>query len=514
MLLLFAASMLTSANAADLVQVDSGMLEGMAAADPSIRLFKGVPYAQPPVGELRWKEPQPLKAWEGVRKATEWGNRCAQGQMFSDIYSRETGSSEDCLYLHIWTPAKSSKAKKIPVYVWFHGGGFAVGSGGEGRYDGEYLARQGIVVVNVNHRLGIFGFFSHPELTKESPNKASGNYGLLDQAAALQWVKKNIGAFGGDPNNVTIGGESAGSISVCGLMASPLSKDLFQKAIGESGSFLTAQGASSNLKPLAETELAGVNFAESIGAKSLADLRAMSAENLLAAVGKSRGMSFWPNIDGYFFPSSPNEIYAKGQQAHVPLLAGWNSSEMGMMAKMQKPTAATFPDTLRQQFKEKTDLAIKLYPASTDEEAMQSAADLASDSFIVFVTWKWIEEHLRTGKAPIYRFLFSRFTPPADGSRSFGAAHASEIPYAFNTLDLYKDAGRAPEDRQTARTMSAYWASFIKSANPNGKGLPHWPEFGGTRQVMNIDVISKAEPEKHRDRYEFADSLNNKYNIK
>jgi para-nitrobenzyl esterase len=364
--------------------------------------------------------------------------------------------------------------------------------------------------VNANHRLGIFGFFAHPELTRESPHHVSGNYGLLVQAAALQWVKKNIAAFGGDPDNISIGGESAGSISVSGLMASPVSKNLTHKAIGESGSFLMAKGSSSRLLSLAESEQAGAKFAESIGAKSLKELRAMSAENLLAAASKDRNARFWPNIDGYFFPEDPNAIYATGKQAHIPLLAGWNSSEMGMMVNFQKPTAATFMDTLKQQFKDRAGEALMLYPASTDEEARQSAADLASDGFIVFATWKWIDEHLKTGQAPVYRYLFSRFTPPADGSQPYGAAHATEIPYAFNTLDLYKDAKRAPEDRHTARTMSGYWANLIKSGNPNGTGLPEWPEFDKTGQVMNIDGISRAEPAKHKARYEFMDTHDSK----
>lgn len=492
------------ARSADFVTVEGGVLEGTVAEDSAVRLFKGIPYAAPPVGELRWREPQPVKAWSGVRKASEWGDRCAQGKMFDDIYSRETASSEDCLHLHVWTPVPAAKKVKLPVYVWFHGGGFAVGSGGEGRYDGTHLARQGIVVVNVNYRLGIFGFFSHPELTAESPHRASGNYGLLDQVAAIQWVRKNITAFGGDPNNITVGGESAGSMSVSALMASPLSRRLIHKAIGESGSLLRAEGAPSGFKSLKESEEAGAKFAEKIGARSLADLRALSTDSLITAMSKNPGVSFGTNIDGYYFPTDPSGIYAQGLQARIPLLAGWNSSEMGMIPN-EKTTAATFIETVKREFGEKAEEALKLYPASTDEEAKQSAADLASDGFIVFSTWKWIEKHRATG-APVYRFLFSRFTQPENGPKVYGAFHAAEIPYAFNALDLYKDARRAPEDRRTAEIMSAYWANFVKTGNPNGKGLPQWPEFGGGRMVMNIDSVSRAEPEKNRARYELRDN--------
>jgi len=505
-LTVIAASIATIAMAASpLVKIDSGTLEGTLNTDQSVRIFRGVPFAAAPIGDLRWKAPQPVTPWKGVRKAVEWGNYCAQNTLFPDIVNRDS-ASEDCLYLHVWAPTELPKGKKAAVFVWYHGGGFMVGSGSEPRYDGEYLAKQGIIVVNVNYRLGVLGFFSHPELTKESPNHASGNYGLLDQAAALRWVQKNISAFGGDPGKVTIGGESAGSISVCGLMASPLSRKLIHGAIGESGSFNTAEGQKGSMPSLTESEQAGVKFTESIGAKSLADLRAMPVKDLLAAaqkVGGGMGRAFWPNIDGYFFPKNPNEIYAKGEQAQIPLMAGWNSAESPWMAMGPKPTAASLSNALKQTFKDKAEEAAKLYPSATDEEAAQSTVDLASDSFIVFSTWKWIEDQAKTAKAPIYRFLFCRYAPPAAGQKAFGATHAAEIPYAFNTLDLYKEASRLPDDYATAKTMSAYWANFIKTGNPNGQGVAEWPEFRNTHQVIHIDTVSKAEPEQHRARYEF-----------
>ena len=329
-----------TARAANDVRTDAGSVEGTASADGKVRIFKGIPFAAPPVGDLRWKAPQPAAHWTGVKKATEFGARCMQGNIYGDMAFRDSGPSEDCLYLNVWTPATSANAH-LPVMVWIYGGGFAAGATSEGRQDGEVLAKKGVVVVSMNYRLGIFGFFSHPELDKESGHNASGNYGLLDQVAALQWVRKNIAAFGGDPGNVTIFGESAGSFSVSALMASPLSKDLFQRAIGESGSFL---GKGLGTRTLAASEADDGKFAESIGAASLAALRAKPAADLLAAAMKQKDVRFWPNIDGYFFPKDPHAIYANGEQCHVPLLAGWNRDEGSYRAFFQKadPTVEEF----------------------------------------------------------------------------------------------------------------------------------------------------------------------------
>ena len=300
------------------VRTEAGSVEGSTSADGKVQIFKGIPYAAPPVGALRWKEPQPVPSWQGVRKATEFGARCMQGNVFGDMVFREAAPSEDCLYLNVCTP-KASPDAKLPVMVWIYGGGFQAGATSEPRQDGEHLAHKAVVVVSMNYRLGIFGFFSHSELTKESPHHASGNYGLQDQAAALQWVRKNIAAFGGDPENVTIFGESAGSFSVSALMASPTSKALLHRAIGESGAFF---GRTLTAKPLAESEQDGVKFAQSIGADTLEKLRGMTAQQTLDAASKDKNaFRFGPDIDGYFFPESPSEIYAKGNEAHVTLLA-------------------------------------------------------------------------------------------------------------------------------------------------------------------------------------------------
>ena len=428
--------------------------------------------------------------------------------MFGPFRSREKEMGEDCLYLNVWTTARSAGEKR-PVLVTFHGGGFAAGSASEARGDGEWFAKQGIVVVAPNYRLGLFGFLAHPELTRESGGQGSGNYGLLDQAAALLWVQKNVAAFGGDPGNVTINGESAGSMSVSAHMASPLTKHLVHKAIGQSGAFFPSPTRGMVEKSLADKEQDGLKLATLVGASSLAELRAKPAGELLAAVMKAtRGWGYSPGLDGYFLPEKVSDVHAAGKQSKIPLLAGWTSSEMGMAVAMnpQKPTPATFPDQLKKQFDASAEAAAKLYPAATDAETLQSAADLASDLFISYSTWKWIEAHLKTGSAPVYRYRFDRALPEANGANRFGAMHASDIEYSFHTLDS-KEAAWQPEDRRTEDTMAAYFANFVKTGNPNGPGLPEWPEFGKTRQVMHLDAASKAAPEKHRARYEFLESV-------
>ncbi len=496
------------AAAANQVRVAGGIVEGVVGTDASVRVFEGIPFAAPPVGNLRWKAPQPVVPWKGVRKADAWATHCMQGPMFGPLHSRGEGMAEDCLYLNVWTPAGSADAQRRPVLVVFHGGGFAAGAGSEPRTDGEWFARQGIVVVEPNYRLGVFGFLAHPELSAESHGHGSGDYGMLDQAAALRWVKENIAAFGGDPDDVTINGESAGSLSVSALMVSPLTKDLVHKAIGESGSFFPTPTGDLAEKSLAEKEKDGVKLAASLGAASLAALRAIPADQLLAAVMKqNHGWGYWPGVDGYFLPKPVAQLYAEGRQAKIPLLAGWNSSEMGMAIAMnpQKPTPASFTEQLKKQFGDRAADALAVYPATDDAQLLQTAADLASDMFIAYSTWKWIDTQAASG-APVYRYRFDRVLPEANGSNRYGAPHAVDLEYAFNTLDS-KQADWQPEDRETARTMATYFANFVKTGDPNGAGVPEWPEFGKTRKVMYLDAKSGAGPEQHRARYEFLDSI-------
>ena len=347
------------------VKTASGVVEGKD--DGAVRAFLGIPYAAPPVGDLRWKPPVAAAKWDGVRKATEFGSHCMQGKVYGDMNFRDAGGSEDCLTLNVWVPAKSS-GTKLPVMVWIYGGGFVAGTTSEMRQDGTHLAQQGVIVVSMNYRLGVFGFFVHPELAKESGHNAAGNYGLLDQVAALHWVHDNIAAFGGDPGNVTIFGESAGSFSVSAQMASPLAKGLFQKAIGESGAAFHSGGLS--FEPLSEREGKDVKAVSAkLGVSTLAELRALPAQKLLDAFSppQSPGFDFGPDVDGYFLPEPVPAIFAAGKQNDVPLLAGWNHDEGSFEVAFspQKPTAESMKATAQKEFGDKAAEFLKLYPSDT-----------------------------------------------------------------------------------------------------------------------------------------------------
>lgn len=501
---------------ADEVKTEAGVVAGTTNADHSVRMFKGVPFAAPPVGKLRWKPPQPAPKWTGVRHADKFGSACLQTDVFGDITFRDSQPSEDCLTLNIWMPAKPASTK-LPVFLWYYGGGFVAGGSSERRYDGENLAKKGILVVEPNYRLGVFGFFSHPELTRESGH--SGNYGLLDQVAALKWVVDNIAAFGGDPHNITIGGESAGSFSVCALMASPLSRDLFQRAIGESGAFFPSRkDGDLVVKPLSETEQFGVKFAESLGAKTLAEMRAKKGEELLLAAAKlDRGFAFGPNIDGYFLRSDAETIYSQGVQAHVPLLAGWNADEGKgeIVFAPQKPTAKSFAERAQQRFGDQAAEFLKLYSATTDGEAIVSAEQLSGDDFIAYSTWKWINLQDTTGHAPVYAYNFDQVPAVKPGAMKngvpaseAGARHAGEIPYVFQTLK-FEDVPWTVGDFKVSDAMSTYWANFVKTGNPNGNGLPAWPTYDKDNGFQIMHLSGKqihAAPEANRARYLFLDA--------
>lgn len=485
----------------------NGTLEGIT--EPSgIRSFKGIPFAAPPIGELRWKPPQPAANWQGVRKADKFGPRAMQNPIFGDMAFRSEGMSEDCLYLNVWTPAKSSR-ESLPVLVYFFGGGFQAGDGSEGRYDGESMARKGIVAITVNYRLNVFGFMAHPELTKESPNHASGNYGLLDQYAALLWVRENIATFGGDPKKVTIAGESAGSIAVSAQMASPLSKKLFAGAIGESGSLM---GALTPV-PLADAEAAGTKFAATNGVNSLAELRGLPATKLLEFIGKRGAPWFSLTIDGYFLQKDPFALFAAGEQAKVPILVGWNSEESNARGVLgqDKPTVANFEKAVKRLYPKNGDQAFKVYHPVTDDEVMAVATDLASDRFIAFSTWRWADAHSQTGGKPVYRYYFSHARPamksPTGNNSGLpkGAPHASEIEYALGNLDKNNVYAWTPDDFKVSDIMQTYFANFIKKANPNGKNLPKWNPVKANKPAgfMHIDTETKLETEQHRDRYLF-----------
>ena len=488
---------------ANQVRTTSGIVEGADAKAPGVRMFLGIPYAASAAGERRWTPPEPALAWEGVRMATTFGDRCVQTNPFPDMVFASPAESEDCLSLSIWTPATAS-SDRLPVMVWIHGGGFFAGAADEGRHEGSTLASRGVVIVEPNYRLGAMGFLAHPELTAASPEKASGNYGLLDQAAALRWVRDNIDQFGGDPGNVTIFGESAGSLSVNALMASPLAAGLFHRAIGQSGGYFSSQTLP--LLSLVEAEKRGTALATTLRASSLADLRSRPAAEIVKGTG-NEPTNFAPIIDGHFLAADIRDVFADGRQSPVPLLAGWNSAEI----KLPPMTRAQFLARIRTQFPDDYAAALKVYPAGTDEEASRSAVALASDVFMGYGTWKWIETHTATGKAQVFRYLFDQIVPTATGSPAPddpGAGHATDIEYVFNAFESRKLAWR-PEDREVAELMGSYWTNFAKTGNPNGSGLPNWPAWstGAARQVMRLNATSRAEEEQHRARYELHDAV-------
>lgn len=502
----------TASSGANLkVETDKGKVEGVLTADQKVVAFKGIPFAAPPVGNLRWQPPQPAAAWKGVRSAKEFGSHCYQSVSYGDMVFHDAGPSEDCLTLNVWAPANAKRAS-LPVMVWIYGGGFAAGGTSESRQDGEFLPKRGVVVVSMNYRLGIFGFFAHPELTAESAHHASGNYGLMDVAAALQWVKGNIAAFGGDPSNVTIFGESAGSFAVSAEMASPLSKDLISKAIGESGGAFFSGGLS--FDPLASTEAKGVAFArDQLHVTTLANMRKVPAADLLAAdTAKTTPPPPWfaPDVDGYFLPDSVPNIYAAGKQAHIPLLAGWNADEMraAVIFAKTKPTADSFAKQAQTDFGPNAPKFLAAYGASSDADALTAAGDFAGDRFIAFSTWRWLEAHMQTGSAPVYRYLFELGSPgDKNHAATMGAFHSDEIEYVFGALDSRPEAVWRPEDRKLSDLMGAYWTNFARTGDPNGPGLPAWPKYGVADgwQTMHLDANSSAKPDSHRDRYLFLD---------
>jgi para-nitrobenzyl esterase len=530
---LFAAALFTislpllgSADAGLRVKTAQGKIEGKLSSDGQVREFLGIPYAAPPIGPLRWKPPQPAAKWHGVRPATSFGNRCIQSSVFPDMIFRDAGQSEDCLTLNVWTPA-NAKGGKLPVMVWIYGGGFTAGATSEPRQDGEHLAHRGVLVVSMNYRLGIIGFFAHRELAAESPQHASGNYGLMDQTAALNWVQRNIAEFGGDPKNVTIFGESAGSFAVSAQMASPISQGLFAHAIGESGGAFSHTGLT--FPSLTVSEKRDEEFAKNaFGNSSLRALRALSADELVkAATSKQPGIPrFGPNVDGFFLPDSVPSIYAEGKQAHVPLLAGWNKDEGapqivnaanienvaavelsgGDQIERGPPTQESLRELAKKDFGEQADAFLKAYSAGTDEEAVRVAKDYSGDRFIAFSTWAWLEAQVKTGNAPVYRYYFE-LGSPGDPHHpvSYGAFHSDDIEYVFGNLDFRKGAPWRPEDYKLSELLQSYWTNFAKTGNPNAPGLPNWPTYDapGGWQVMHLSASPEAKPDQHRDRYLF-----------
>ncbi|WP_114939339.1 carboxylesterase/lipase family protein [Mucilaginibacter endophyticus] len=475
-LLLLVSSAFSQNKSLDVVATDAGKVSGYQAGD--VHIYKGIPFAAPPVGDLRWRAPQPAKPWDGVKKCTEFAASPMQGKPDPfGVYTREflipyEPISEDCLYLNVWTAAKISTEKR-PVLVYIYGGGFVSGGAGVPIYDGEAMAKKGIIFVVINYRVGIFGFFAHPELTKESPHHASGNYGLMDQLAALKWVKQNIAAFGGDPDRVTIAGQSAGSMSVNCLVASPLGKGLFNGAIAESGASFISPRGSGGLK---EAEESGLKTATTLGVSSLAELRSKSAAELVGK-GQSR-----PVIDGYVLPESIADIFNEHKQNDVPVLTGWNEDD----AFVGPPkTAEDYKKMISTQYGADADELLKLYPAGSDQEAATSQTRINRDQIFGMQNYTWANIQSEKAKSKIYVYRFTRRLPATADFVKYGAFHTGEVAYAYDNLKFLNRPWE-PVDQQLANTMSTYWANFAKTGNPNGKGVPTWPAYTASDNKIMI----------------------------
>ncbi|SRR6266702_3662576 len=513
-----ASVMTSSANAQnDPRTVDGGQVVGVQGRDPGVLIFRRIPYAAPPIGELRWRAPQPVKAWTGVKTAGDFGAACV-GRNFGSIPAG--GMSEDCLYLNVWTPTTGVDAQ-LPVLVWIHGGGFQGGSGYHPSYEGEGLAKQGVVVVTFNYRVGIFGSLAHPDLTRESGVNASGNYGFLDQVAALQWVQRNIGSFGGNPNKVTIAGESAGAYSVSALTASTMGRGLFRAAIAESGGFLVPKRDA--MRTLIDSEKIGVDFAKSVGAPNVASLRDMSADRLMKAVERMPDFfAFQPGIDGAFLTEPVYATYSKNQEAKVPILIGSNTDEGAFLLPPQRSSVKELEARIDQTFGANGRLVRSLYPTNTPAEMLRSELNLYADDGFNYPMWKWAELHGHDG-SPVYYYLFGRVLPSLPDQsykgiprEQIGAFHGDEVPYAFGNLDLVNGAldgaprkGRWEEaDYTLSRTMLSYWANFVKTGNPNGPELPNWPRYADStgNVLMHFDTRTEARPDERTSRLKALDA--------
>ena len=486
------------------IHLKQGLIMGNSRDNNGVLSYKGIPYAKAPIGDLRWKTPQKMKAWTGTLDATQFGNSCISS--LEDDPMKVTTKSEDCLNLNVWTPAKSSD-EKLPVMVWIHGGGFQFGSSSEKSMDGTKLAEKGVVIVTFNYRLGVLGFLAHPELDKEGP---SGNYGLQDQIAALKWVKENIADFGGDPNNVTIFGESAGAMSEGILTVSPLAEGLFHKVIAQSGAFWDNKNGP--LESFEEAHTRGITYMNKMGAKSIKELRAMSAEDLAQASlwNFSRSpitTAFSPNVDRYVLPDFPAHLYAQNKQMKVPLLAGWTSAEYYPFTAFSLPhdTPEEFKAAATRMFgKEKIDEFLKLYPASNTEQTKESAYSFVSDFAISEQTWYWLEMQHRSGNVPVYGYEFGYTSPYLPI-----ASHISDVTFVFGTLTpqviIHSNTPPSETDYKMSDLIMTYWTNFAKTSNPNGSGLPYWPSYDEKKniQYLNNQVEGKPIDELQLKRFHF-----------
>jgi para-nitrobenzyl esterase len=478
------------------VQTDNGPVSGNKSGEISI--FKGIPFAAPPVGDLRWKAPQPAKKWTGVLKCDKFSASPMQGKpvpfmMWTEEFITPPESlSEDCLYLNIWTPAKSAR-EKLPVFVWIYGGGFSSGSAACAVYDGEDMSKKGVVFVSINYRVGVFGFLAHPGLSAESDNKVSGNYGLLDQVAALKWIRKNIEAFGGDPQKVTIAGQSAGSMSVCALVVSPLAKGLFRGAIAQSGGILSSFMNNS----LADAEKSGVSFMEKLKASNIEELRKKTAEELITAGG-----SFRPVYDGYVIPVDVFGAFKNGLFNDVPMMAGWVTGDGSLMGT-QTMTPEKYKQQAVEKYGEKAGEYLKIFPGTTSDQVTSSLKESGLMQFAALPAYLWAG----FSKSKAYIYQFSHIPVDKPGFPNYGAFHTSEVPFALHTLHLWKRPWR-DVDFTVEKTMNDYWVNFVKNGNPNGEGVPEWGVYDkSTGIIMEIGDKSQSQPGLHKDEFGFLEGI-------
>jgi len=469
-LLLSAALLQAAGPAPQTAKVEGGLIQG--TSEGGLSVYKGIPFAAPPTGELRWKSPQPVKPWQGTRSATGFAPQCMQGGN-----APPNGMSEDCLYLNVWTPAKSHK-ERVPVLVWIYGGGFSGGATSVPDYSGEKLAGRGVVLVSIAYRVGMFGFFAHPELSAESAHRVSGNYGLLDMIEGLRWVQRNIAAFGGDPRKVTVFGESAGGIAVSMLCSSPLAKGLFHGAISQSGGsfgpFSKSPSPGENMRVLADSEASGAEFAGRVGAQSIDKLRALSSTQIMEALRNQRGMS-WPIVDGWVIPDDQHRLYEAKRFNDTPILVGYNSDEGASFT--QARTAADYIAGVQRRYGPFAERLIQAYPVSGDT-VPKSARDLARDSAFGWHTWTWARLQSRLGKGKVYSYYFDQHpaVSPVPAQPDRGSPHGAEVVYVFEHLKPERKY-RAEGDERISEAMATYWTNFAKHGNPNGPGVPEWPAF-------------------------------------
>jgi para-nitrobenzyl esterase len=480
------------------VKTDAGLVQG--SYKDGVTIYKGIPFAAPPVGDLRWKAPQPVTKWEGVKQTTQFGPAPIQGG------NPPSGKSEDCLYLNIWSPAKQPN-ENLPVLVWIYGGGFSFGSTSEPWYDGEKLARKGVIFVSIAYRVGTLGFLVHPELSAENPNHTSGNYGLLDQIAGLQWIQKNIAAFGGNPNKVTIFGESAGAISVSMLCASPLAKGLFHGAISQSGgSFGPTRPTTypgENMKTLKQAEAEGVTFAQKAGVSSLAELRKMDAEKLPMGWGMG---SAWPIVDGYVIPDDQCKLYEAAKYNDVPVLIGYNSDEGASFSREKAPEE--YMAGVKKRYGKFADDLLKAYPVG-ENNVPKTARDLMRDAAFGWQTWIWAQLQSQTGKSKVFYYYFDQHPvyPENSPQYGFGSPHGQDVGYVFMHLNS-SDPKTFQSDLDISEAMGTYWTNFAKYGNPNGEGCVEWPEFNKNKpsvmyfqQKPHIGPVPDLESLKVLDTY-------------